>query len=73
MQDDRGKTDSTEISSTQARGASGTRVTRNILLISLGLVLIFFAIRLVVGFVQTDKSRAGRVNEDTVAHSEKGS
>jgi len=52
----------THVSTTEARGGSRTRMTRTILMISLPLVVILFAILLGVGFFNTAKTGADDVN-----------
>jgi flagellar basal body-associated protein FliL len=59
----------THISRTEARAGSPTRVTRNILFISLALIIILFAIALMLGFFQTGKTGADAVTADNTAQS----
>lgn len=57
----------THLSETEARGGSRTRMTRNILVVSLILVVLFFIVTVGVGYFQTDNSGADRVNSDGAA------
>lgn len=52
----------THVSETEARSGSRTRVTRNILVISLVLVVALLAITMGFGFFETDQTGADQVN-----------
>lgn len=54
----------THVSAVEARSGSRTRVTRNILLISLSLVVILLIIALGFGFFETGQTGADQVNTD---------
>jgi hypothetical protein len=56
----------THVSEVEARSGSRTRVTRNILAISLVLIVAVLAIALGFGFFTTDQSGADQVNGDNV-------
>jgi hypothetical protein len=56
----------THVSETEARGGSRTRVTRNILVVSLVLVIALLAITMGFGFFETGRSGADQVNGDNV-------
>ncbi|MEC3910003.1 hypothetical protein U5A82_05795 [Sphingobium sp. CR2-8] len=56
----------THVSEVEARSGSRTRVTRNMLVISLILIVAVLAIALGFGFFQTDQSGADQVNADNV-------
>ncbi|MET0238305.1 MAG: hypothetical protein ABW184_00260 [Sphingobium sp.] len=57
----------THLSEVEAKGASRTPVTRNILVISLSLVVILFVIALGFGFFETSQTGADQVNADNSA------
>lgn len=59
----------THLSETEARSGSRTRVTRNILVVSLFLVVLLFVISVGVGFFETDRTGADGVNSDGTAQS----
>ena len=56
----------THVSETEARSGSRTRVTRNILVVSLVLVIALLAITMGFGFFETGQSGADQVNSDNV-------
>jgi hypothetical protein len=56
----------THVSETEARSGSRTRVTRNILVVSLVLVIALLAIIMGFGFFETGQSGADQVNGDNV-------
>ena len=56
----------THVSETEARSGSRTRVTRNILVVSLVLVIALLAIPMGFGFFETGQSGADQVNGDNV-------
>ncbi|BBD01695.1 MULTISPECIES: hypothetical protein [Sphingobium] len=56
----------THVSETEARSGSRTRVTRNILVVSLVLVIALLAITMGFGFFETGQSGADQVNGDNV-------
>jgi len=60
----------THVSTTEARGGSRTKVTRNILAISLGLVGIGFAAALVFGYIQTAESGGDDISADNTVRNE---
>lgn len=55
----------THLSTTEARGGSPTRMTRNILAISLVLVAVLLALAVGFGFFQTSQTGADDVNNDS--------
>ena len=57
----------THLSEVEARSGSQTRVTRNILVVSLLLVIILFVAALGFGFFETAKTGADSVNADNTA------
>ena len=60
----------THLSTAEARGGSRTKVTRNILAVSLVLIVIAFAAALGFGFFQTAQSGADDVSPDNTAINE---
>lgn len=54
----------THVTETEARSGSRTRVTRNILVVSLMLVIAVLAITMSFGFFETGQSGADQVNGD---------
>lgn len=54
----------THMSTREARSGSPTRSTRNILLISLTLVVVILAIALAFGFFETGQTGADHINTD---------
>ncbi len=60
----------THISTLEARGGSRTKVTRNILAVSLILILLAFSAALAIGFFQTSKSGADDISADNTAKNE---
>lgn len=56
----------THVSETEARSGSRTRVTRNILVVSLVLVIALLAITMGFGFFEMGQSGADQVNGDNV-------
>ena len=60
----------THVSTVEARSGSRSTMTRNILMISLGLVAIAFAIALASGFFQTARTGADEVNDGNVVVNE---
>ena len=60
----------THLSTVEARGGSRTQVTRNILAISLVLVVAAFIAALVFGFFETARTGADDINADNTARSE---
>lgn len=57
----------THLSTTEARSGSRTKVTRNILAISLVLIVIAFSVALAFGFFQTAQSGADDISADNTA------
>lgn len=57
----------THVSKVEARAGSKTPVTRNILVVSLALVVILLLIAVAFGFFETDKSGADQVNTDNAS------
>lgn len=58
----------THLTEIEARSGSRTRMTRNILIVSLVLVAILLAFALAFGFFETDRSGADGVNADAQQH-----
>ncbi|WP_311268959.1 hypothetical protein [Sphingobium sp. WCS2017Hpa-17] len=56
----------THVSETEARSGSHTRVTRNILVVSLVLVIAVLAIAMGFGFFETDQTGADQVNGNVI-------
>lgn len=54
----------THLSKTEARSGSPTRMTRNILVVSLVLIAIFLGLALAMGFFETSRSGADGVNTE---------
>lgn len=59
----------THVTETEARSGSRTRVTRNILVVSLVLVIAVLAITMGLGFFETGQTGADQVNGDNVTQS----
>lgn len=59
----------THLSQVEARGGSRTRMTRNILFISLSLIILLFIVALGFGAFNTAKSGADAVSADNTAQS----
>ncbi|MFZ2996069.1 hypothetical protein [Sphingobium sp.] len=57
----------THVSEVEAKGGSRTRVTRNILVISLALIVILFIATVGFGFFKTGQTGADDVNNGTAA------
>ncbi len=60
----------THISTVEARSGSRTKVTRNILVASLILILLAFSAALAFGFFQTAKTGADDISADNTARNE---
>lgn len=58
------------LSTVEARSGSRTRVTRNILAISLFLIVLLFVAALIFGFSSTRNTGADAVSADNTAHSQ---
>jgi preprotein translocase subunit SecG len=61
----------THMSEVEAKGGSRTRVTRNILVISLTLIILLFIVALGFGFFNTAQTGADSVTADNTAQSAK--
>lgn len=59
----------THLSTTEARSGSPARMTRNILAVSLLLIMIVLALALASGFFETDRTGADDVNAGNLATS----
>lgn len=57
----------THVSEVEAKGGSRTRVTRNILVISLALIVLLFIVTVGFGFLKTGQTGADGVNGDNAA------
>lgn len=53
----------THVSEVEAKGGSRSRVTRNILVVSLGLIVILFIVTVGFGFFETGQTGADSVND----------
>ncbi len=60
----------THVSAVEAKGGSKSRVTRNILVVSLFLIIVALIASLAFGFFETDRTGADQVTADTTAQSE---
>lgn len=60
----------THLSTVEARSGSRTKVTRNILVISLALVILAFFVALATGFFQTAQTGADDMSADNTARNE---
>ncbi len=60
----------THVSAVEAKGGSKSRVSRNILVISLLLVIIALIVSVALGFFETDRTGADQVTADNTAQSE---
>lgn len=60
----------THVSTVEARAASRTKVTRNILAVSLVLIIVAFSAALAFGFFQTAQSGADDISPDNTARNE---
>lgn len=58
------------LSTVEARSGSRTKVTRNILAISLGLVVILLVVALLFGFLNTNETGADKVSADNTAEAQ---
>lgn len=58
------------LSTVEARSGSRTKITRNILAISLGLVIVLLLVALAFGFLETGQSGADKVTADNTAQTE---
>lgn len=60
----------THASSVEAKGGSKSRVSRNILVVSLFLVIVALVASLALGFFETDRTGADQVTADNTAQSD---
>jgi hypothetical protein len=57
----------THVSKVEARAGSKTHANRNILVVSLALVVVLLVIAVAFGFFETDKTGADQVNTDNAS------
>ncbi|MES2174259.1 MAG: hypothetical protein V4523_09985 [Pseudomonadota bacterium] len=60
----------THVSAVEAKGGSKSRVSRNILVVSLFLVIVALVASLALGFFETDRTGADQVTADNTAQSD---
>lgn len=65
--ENKGGETTTHVSTTEARGGSRTRSTRNILVVSLVLIVLLLVIALTFGFFKTSQTGADDVNAGNAA------